>query len=226
MTLYCKAGPDGVSVGDCPFAHFVRIVLEEKSLEYELKPSTQDTKPQWLVEHYQGKMPALRHRKECYVESSVIADYLDFFFPNPPLKLASSKEVEEAEQATAGLFPALAKYLKHTPDGDDDDVALRRDLEEALNQLESQLSKKGRSGPYLIGNGEQVSLMDCSLAPKLYVALSGLEAFKDNAVDISAQFPAVQAYMNTMFARDSFAKTVYPKETLVWGWSNARRASR
>jgi glutathione S-transferase len=202
------------------------MVLEEKALEYELKPATQETKPQWLVEHYQGKMPALRHRKECYVESSVIADYLDFFFPNPPLKLTSSKEVEEAERATAGLFPALAKYLKHTPDGDDDDAALRRSLEEALSELESHLSKDARSGPYLVGNGEQLSLMDCSLTPKLYVAQCGLEVFKKNAVDISAQFPAVQAYMNTMFARDSFAKTVYPKETLVWGWSNARGASR
>ena len=80
MTLYLKAGPDGTSVGDCPFAHYVRIVLNEKGLEYDLKPSTQDTKPQWLIDFYDGSMPALRHRKECYVESDVIAQYLDFFF--------------------------------------------------------------------------------------------------------------------------------------------------
>ncbi len=27
MDLYLKAGPDGKSVGDCPFAHNVRMVL-------------------------------------------------------------------------------------------------------------------------------------------------------------------------------------------------------
>ena len=33
MELYIKAGPDGTSVGDCPFAHFVRAVLSMKGLE-------------------------------------------------------------------------------------------------------------------------------------------------------------------------------------------------
>lgn len=27
MDLYLKPGPDGKSVGDCPFAHMVRMVL-------------------------------------------------------------------------------------------------------------------------------------------------------------------------------------------------------
>jgi glutathione S-transferase len=226
MTLYCKAGPDGRSVGDCPFAHYVRMVLEEKNLEYELKPSTQETKPQWLIEHYQGKMPALRHRKECYVESSVIADYLDFFFPNPPLKRTSSKTVEEAEQVTSGLFPALAKYLKHTPDGDDDDLELRSGLEKALDRLETHLTREGRSGPFVVGTGEQLSLLDCSLTPKLYHMKCGLEEFKNNSIEIGSKFPAVQAYMDVMFARDSFVKSSYPGETVEWGWTNARGASR
>ena len=50
MTIYLKAGPDGTSVGDCPFAQFVRMVLEEKGLEYTVKPCVQETKPSWLVE--------------------------------------------------------------------------------------------------------------------------------------------------------------------------------
>ena len=28
-----KAGPDGESIGDCPFAHFVRAVIHAKGLE-------------------------------------------------------------------------------------------------------------------------------------------------------------------------------------------------
>jgi hypothetical protein len=30
MELLCKAGPDGVSLGDCPFCHFVQLVLRHK----------------------------------------------------------------------------------------------------------------------------------------------------------------------------------------------------
>lgn len=221
MTLYLKAGPDGKSVGDCPFAHFVRLVLEEKGLEYDLQPSTQETKPNWLVEHYEGKMPALRHRKECYVESDAIADYVDFFFPQPSLK-GSAKDREAAEACVAGIFPAIAKYLKHTPDGDDEDVALKAGLEEKLDTLEAHLATDGRTGPFLIGNGEQMSLMDCSLAPKLYHMQTGLEGLKGMSIDLKQQFPKVAAYMDAVFARPSFEKTKYPTETVLWGWGNAR----
>jgi len=222
MTLYLKAGPDGKSVGDCPFAHFVRMVLEEKGLEYELRPSTRETKPSWLVEHYDGKMPALRHRKECYVESDVIADYLEFFFQEPPLE-GDKKATEEAEKAVAGLFPAVAKYLKHTPDGDDEDAELKSNLEAVLSNLETHLKRDERKGPFLVGDGTKITLLDCSLAPKLYHMQVGLEAFKGNAVDVSNQFPVVQDYMNVLFDCESFKKTVYPKETVTWGWGNARK---
>lgn len=221
MTLYLKAGPDGKSVGDCPFAHYVRMLLEEKGLEYDVMPSTQETKPSWLVEHYGGKMPALRHRKECYVESDVIADYLDFFFQEPALK-GDKKSTDEAEEAVAGLFPAVAKYLKHTPDGDDDDVELKSNLENVLGNIETHLKKEGREGPFMVGNGEKITLLDCSLAPKLYHMQVGLEAFKNNAIDVPKQFPAVQDYMNAVFGCSSFEKTTYPKETVTWGWGNAR----
>ena len=179
MTLYLKAGPDGTSVGDCPFAHFVRIVLEEKGLEYELKPSVQDTKPQWLIDFYEGKMPALRHRKECYVESDVIAEYIDFFFQEPPLKVSNAAVAEKAEAAVAGLFPAIAKYLKHTPDGDAECLEKKGNLVEALTRLNDYLQESG--GPYMAG--ESVSLIDCSLAPKLYHMQTGLESFKGSAIE-------------------------------------------
>ena len=221
MSLYLKAGPDGKSLGDCPFAHFVRLVLEEKGLEYELIPSVQETKPDWLIEYYEGKMPALRHRKECYVESDVIAEYLDFFFPEPALK-ATKAATEAAEAAIAGFFPAVAKYLKHTPDGDAEDTELRENLEQVLANLESHLQRSDRTGPFLVGNGEQMTLVDCGLIPKLYHMESGLEAFKGNAIDVSQSFPAVRAYMDTMFARESFTKTQYDKSVVEWGWGNAR----
>jgi glutathione S-transferase len=222
MELYCKAGPDGAAVGDCPFAHFVRLVMEEKGLDYVLIPTVAETKPVWLLEHYQGKLPALRHRKECYVDSDVICEYLDFFFPATPL--AGSKAATDAAQdAVEGLFPAIAKYLKHTPDGDAEDLELRSLLEAKLTILETFLVDKSGKSSSLFMVGDSVTLPDCSLAPKLYHLQSGLEAFKGASIDLSVQYPAVKAYMDAFFARDSFQKTAYPKETVAWGWGNARK---
>jgi glutathione S-transferase len=225
MTLYLKAGPDGSSVGDCPFAHFVRMVLEEKGLDYELRPcGSNDAKPAWLIEHYGGSMPALRHRQECYIESDVIAQYLDFFFQEPPLSAPNKKIMKQAENAIEGIFPTIAKYLKHSSDDEVEELSLKDILLNKLTALESHLSNESRTGPYLVGNGEQLTLLDCSLAPKLYHLKVGMDAFKkDKAkVDISVHFPHVHKYMDAIFARPSFLKTVYPEETVIWGWENAR----
>jgi len=222
MTLYVKAGPDGTSLGDCPFAHFVRMVLEAKGLEYELIPSVQDTKPSWLIEHYEGKMPALRHRKECYVESDTIAAYLDFFFPKPELT-APDTEADAAMEAVDGLFPAMAQYLKHTPDGDTVDAEKKANLEACLKKLDTHLASETRTGPYLVGDGSTLRLNDCKLAPVLYHMTTGIAAFKnDNAIDFAKDFPSLKAYMDHMFATEEFQKTIYPAATVEWGWGNAR----
>ncbi len=228
MTLYLKAGPDGTSVGDCPFAQYVRMVLHEKGLEYDVKPCTQETKPKWLIDYYDGSMPALRHRKECYTESDVIAQYLDFFFQEPSLSSSSSDEIATASECLEGFFPNVAKYLKNTSDGDEQDETLKSNLEQALGKIERHLQQKSADddavtkGPFLVGSGENISLMDCSLAPKLFHLKVGLAAFKNNAIDIPNKFPLLQNYMDTIFSRDSFQQSLYAEEIVVWGWSNAR----
>jgi len=221
MTLYVKPAEDGTSVGDCPFAHFVRMVLAEKGLEYDLIPSTQENKPQWLVDDYEGKMPALRHRKECYVDSEVIAQYLDFFFKEPELAVADAGETEKASAVLDGFFPAMAKFTKHRTNGDKEDKDKQAALEEKLQGLEDHLSAVGRTGPYLVGNGEQFTLLDCSLAPKLYAMDVCLGRIKDSAIDLAGKYPKLRKYMDDVFARPSFQSTVeYGPETVVWGWTS------
>ena len=221
MTLYVKPAEDGKSVGDCPFAHFVRMVLAEKGLEYDLIPSTQEAKPQWLVDDYGGKMPALRHRKECYVDSEVIAQYLDFFFKEPELSVGGGEEMEKATNAVDGFFPKMAQFTKHSPNGDDEDKEKQAALEEKLSTLEEHLSSEGRTGPYLVGDGTQFTLLDCSMAPKLYAMDVCLKEIKDDAIDLGGKYPKVRKYMDDLFARPSFQSTVeYGPETVVWGWTS------
>eukprot|EP00560_Eucampia_antarctica_P002067 CAMPEP_0197837618 /NCGR_PEP_ID=MMETSP1437-20131217/32712_1 /TAXON_ID=49252 ORGANISM="Eucampia antarctica, Strain CCMP1452" /NCGR_SAMPLE_ID=MMETSP1437 /ASSEMBLY_ACC=CAM_ASM_001096 /LENGTH=318 /DNA_ID=CAMNT_0043444801 /DNA_START=152 /DNA_END=1108 /DNA_ORIENTATION=+ len=225
MTLYLKAGPDGSSIGDCPFAHYVRMILHEKGLEYDVRPCTKETKPDWLIDYYDGSVPALRHRKECYTESDVIAQYLDFFFQEPSLS-GNRKDTTIASECLDGFFQNVVKYLKHTPDGDDEDEQLKAKLEQALAKIEARLLEgsegDSRVGPFLVGNGEKITLLDCSLSPKLFHLKIGLQTFKNNSIDIPNQFPSLQKYMDTIFSRDSFEQSSYAEEVVVWGWSNAR----
>ena len=132
--LFVKAGPNGGDVGDCPFAHAVRMVLAAKGVEYTTTPCTPETKPQWLVEGYGGALPLLLHNGEATTESKVLARYLEFFFPTPPMQPLSPA----AEAACAPFFPALAAFLKSS-DGDTEDAARRAALDEALQSLDAHL---------------------------------------------------------------------------------------
>lgn len=232
MTLYVKPGMDGRSIGDCPFAHFVRMVLSEKGLEYDLVPSTPESKPRWLVDDYSGKMPALRHRRECYVDSDVIAQYLDFFFPEPTLSYGGggSSDADDADAANVavdGLFSAMARYVKHRPNGDDEDDGRRTALMARLRALENHLDNdEARTGPYLVGDGERFTLLDCSMAPKLYAMDVCIRDVKENSIDIAGEYPRVRKYMDDVFERPSFRSTVeYGPETVVWGWTSHLNSS-
>ena len=77
LTLHVKAGPDGNTFGDCPFAHALRIALEHKDLDYSLEPHAPDSKPGWLVANHGGAMPCLQDDEQVVTDSSSIADYLE-----------------------------------------------------------------------------------------------------------------------------------------------------
>jgi RNA polymerase-associated protein len=216
MTLFVKAGPDGTSVGDCPFAHAVRLVLEEKGLSYDIQPCTSETKPDWLVESYEGKMPALRHRKECYVESSVIMEYLEFFFRKP----VSLKADRNTESVLDGFFPAVADYLKEDKGEDSEDSDKLVTLQEKLLILEDHLGSSTSTGPFLCGDA--YSLLDCRLVPQLYHLQTAGKEYKGGVPNLAEEYPNVSKYYETTTARPSFANTVYAEETVIWGWGNAR----
>lgn len=230
MTLYLKAAEDGTSVGDCPFAHYVRLILEEKNLPYTVKPcASNDDKPNWLLEHYEGKMPCLRHKKEAYVESNVIAAYLDYFFPNNNNKesqtAADKATLAAAEAAMDGFFPAVAGYLKDTDSDSDCESSEKLEaLRNKLSGLNEHLNDDNDNDNNLDGTSN-FGLLDCRLVPQLYHLTVGIERFKSahGKPDLEEEFPAVYGYLQRAMERESFKNTAYSPDTIEWGWSNARK---
>ena len=234
ILLYLKAGPgdEGASaIGDCPYAQYVRIALEEKGVPYVLKPCTLYNKPLWLVQQYGGALPAISHGTEQYVESEICAQYIDFFFSQSSLTPHEMEDIRAAKEASCGIFPSLGRYLTHTPDHDEVAEKYRADLEKALGRLEQYLASRhgsgdGEAGPYLVGDGRQFSLVDASLAPKLYHMHIGLQWFKDiSTKDMAGRFPLVYRYMKAVFTRPSVKKTMPKSTVVVWGWTNARSSN-
>ena len=74
---------------DCPFSQKVRIVLAEKDLEFErvnvdLHKGEQKS-PEFLKLNPYGKVPVLIDDDVVVYDSTIINEYLDEEYPNPPL---------------------------------------------------------------------------------------------------------------------------------------------
>lgn len=73
----------------CPFGQKVRIVLAEKGLAYELieidLPQGEQRRPDFLRLNPFGRVPVLVDEDTTVYDSTIIAEYLEDEYPEPPL---------------------------------------------------------------------------------------------------------------------------------------------
>jgi glutathione S-transferase len=94
----------------------VRTTLKEKGLAYQSHylhvPQGEHLSPDYLAINPDGQVPALVHDGEVITETSVINEYLDDAFPDPPLRPASPIERARMRRwsqiADEHLFHAIA----------------------------------------------------------------------------------------------------------------------
>src|SRR5882757_5667721 len=76
------ATPEIIGSSRSTYTRVVRMVCEEKAIEYTLTEVWLDA-PELAAIHPFGKMPVLRHGEIALFESKAIATYLDRVFPAP-----------------------------------------------------------------------------------------------------------------------------------------------
>jgi glutathione S-transferase len=193
----------------CPFAQRTRMVLAEKSIDFTLEEIDVHNKPEgWSEISPSGKVPLLRHRDTSIYESSIINQFLDEVFPDPPLMPAEPLERAQAriwmDYCDSGMRPAAAKILwsSTTPE---ELAEARNGLDEALYFLEREGLEKLGDGPYFFG--EQVTLVDFQFLPfferlEFYEELTGYHWPDDT--------PGLHRWFSAMCERSSVAPTLRP----------------
>lgn len=117
-----------------------------------------------------------------------------------------------------GFFPTVANFLKDT--NDDSSVETINPLKAKLEQLGQHLSGLPKDS-FLCG--PSFSMLDCRVVPQLYHLQVGIDRFKHGIPNLAQDYPQLYSYMQRCFARPSFQASQYPAETVLWGWSNARK---
>ncbi|KAK9283356.1 hypothetical protein L1049_011598 [Liquidambar formosana] len=191
-------------VGDCPFSHRVLLTLEEKKIPYQLHLINLSDKPQWFTEvNPEGKVPVIKVDDKWIPDSDVITGLLEEKYPAPSL-------CPPPECASVGskIFPSFVKFLKSKDPNDGSEQALLDELKALDDHLKAH-------GPYI--NGENITAVDLSLAPKLYHLEVALGHFKNWTVPESLTH--VHNYMKLLFSRECFEKTKAARDHVIAGWA-------
>ncbi|KAK6933254.1 hypothetical protein RJ641_036148, partial [Dillenia turbinata] len=190
-------------LGDCPFSQRVLLTLEEKKVPYKLHLVNVSDKPKWFLDvNSEGKVPVVKFDDKWTPDSDVITQILEEKFPEPSL-------TPPPEYASVGskIFPSFVKFLKSKDPNDGSEQALLDELKALDEHLKAH-------GPYI--NGEKITAVDLSLAPKLYHLEIALGHFKGWSVPESLTH--VRNYMKSIFSRESFEKSKAAKEHVIAGW--------
>jgi glutathione S-transferase len=160
---------------DCPFCQKVRVVLAEKDLEYErlhvdLHKGEQRS-PEFLKLNPYGKVPVLIDEDVVVYDSTIINEYLDEEYPNPPMMpedSAGRARVRLLEDFADNSFTPPASMIMaelHKPEGERDSERVRKyqgEILRVLGRLEAALDGK----EFLVGD---FSLADVAFAHHVLV---------------------------------------------------------
>jgi glutathione S-transferase len=173
----------------CPYCARARIMLAEKAVEFETTEIDLADRPAWIYEkNSTGRVPVLEEEAWVLPESSVILEYLDERYPEPPLLPADAGD------------RALARVLifRHD-DFTKPYYALRREEDGAADTFDRELAKIDdllERQQWL--TGAAFGLADIAYVPWILRARDML------GVDLD-RFPALVDWLERMLERPSVA---------------------
>jgi len=191
------------------FSQRTRVVLLEKGIDFTATEIDLQNKPDWFtqVSRY-GKVPAIKHGDVEIFESTIINEYLEEVFPEPPLlpSAPGAKAIARIwiDYANTRLVPAFNKLLRGKDTAEQEQG--RREFLEALLYVEQEgISKLSGNGPYWLG--EKFSLVDISFYP-WFERLPVLEHFRN--FTLPTETPRLQEWWNVVRDRESIKAVENP----------------
>jgi glutathione S-transferase len=188
----------------CPFGQKVRIVLAEKGLNYELVKIDithgEHRKPEFMRLNPYARVPVLLDEDTAIYDSTIIDEYLEDEYPDPPLLPPVGNS---ALRARARLFedfadnsftPQVGQLMAEMakPEAERDPSRLQR-LRQSIERVFDYLNHE-LQGQHFLAN--EFSIADVGFAPRILVVPS-LE------IEPGANRPNVDAWLKRICERPS-----------------------
>jgi glutathione S-transferase len=188
----------------CPFGQKVRVVLAEKSLSYELVSVDlargEHRRPEFLRLNPFGKVPVLVDEDTVVYDSTIINEYLDDEYPDPPIL----PRIEYSSlRARARLFedfadnsftPPVGQLMVEMvkPEGERDQGRVQR-LQQTIDRVLDYLNRELQGQHFLAG---EFSVADIGFLPRLVV-------LGELGIDATGSRSNVDAWLKRMLDRPS-----------------------
>lgn len=162
----------------CPYAQRSHMCLLEKGLEFERIEIDLHDKPAWFekVSPY-SKVPVLKHGEVRVYESSIVNEYLNEVFPDPPLLPRSAAARAEARTwidfDNVKFLPAFYGVLLEQDPDQQRQIAAR--ITDHFESFESRALGAAWTGPYWFD--DFLSLVDLAVYPH-FERLAALESYR------------------------------------------------
>jgi glutathione S-transferase len=169
----------------CPFGQKVRIILAEKGLSYELVEvdltQGEQRKPDFLRLNPFARVPVLVDEETIVYDSTIIAEYLEDEYPEPPLLPAVGASALRARArvwedfADTSFTPQVGQLMgeMYKPESERDPARVQR-LQRSVERVLDFLNHELQGQEYLAA---QFSVADIGFVPRLVLLKElGLEA--------------------------------------------------
>ncbi len=171
----------------CPYGQKVRIVLAEKSLSYDLVTvdltQNEHRRPDFLRLNPFGRVPVLVDEDTTIYDSTIINEYLEDEYPEPPVLPPVGSSAMRARArifedfADTSFTPQVGQLIAEAskPEGERDQNRLQR-LHQSVERVLDYLNNELKGQQFLAG---EFSVADIGFAPRLLV-------LKDIGIDLAA----------------------------------------
>jgi hypothetical protein len=138
IALLVKGGTKGNNVGSCHLAHFIRMVLQHKSINCTVLPFATCDRPQWLIGPCPNEEPCLLYDGSPYYDPYIIARHLSFFHPDP--------EVDADDSTANELCDQLYQHLRDMiiAENEENQMEAKNSLVKSLSGLDTFVMSTGR----------------------------------------------------------------------------------
>lgn len=188
----------------CPFGQKVRVVLAEKGLSYELVAidlaQGEQRKREFLRLNPFGRVPVLIDEDITIYDSTIIAEYLEDEYPEPPLLPPVGASALRAKArmwedfADTSFTPQVGQLMAElTKNESDRDAARVQRLQQTVDQMLSFLNHELQGQEFLTG---QFSVADIAFVPRLVV-------LADLGIEAGLNRPNVDGWYKRMIERPS-----------------------